>query len=215
MKRISDNFFDILRPWVDLTGTKVLEIGCGDGTYSREIAKRCGALTGIDPDPRAIARARNKRIHKARFEVEFAESMGFVDQFDFVLFMLSFYHITASHQEVAIQNAMKALEPKGRIVFLEPDVEDSPYYEAERLFDAGEGDMRSQHKEAERVIHTYGRRAIVSDMQSKALFRFESAQDFIDSLKPRKNLAKIARFLEKHHGVLTAKRRVIICKPIG
>ena len=43
---------------VTLAGKDVLDIGCGDGRSTRRLARTAASVTGVDPDPEAVARAR-------------------------------------------------------------------------------------------------------------------------------------------------------------
>ncbi len=44
----------------DVAGQQILDLGCGEGGYSREIARRGGAVTGVDGSPRLIEIARER-----------------------------------------------------------------------------------------------------------------------------------------------------------
>src|SRR5215469_10286310 len=43
---------------LDLTGKRILEIGCGDGRLTREIAPLAASVLAIEPDPALVADAR-------------------------------------------------------------------------------------------------------------------------------------------------------------
>lgn len=83
----------------DLTGWRVLDIGCNAGFYSFELA-RCGAsVVGIDLDSRYLAQAQwaaeqfgmEKQVDFRRMQIyELAHT---AEQFDLVLFMGVFYHL--------------------------------------------------------------------------------------------------------------------------
>src|SRR4051812_37474548 len=88
MERIKDEFLSKLEKVVPLNGLQVLEIGCGDGTRSQRIAKRCRSLTGIDPDNHKIAAAWRRNISNAQFRRSGAEALTFVHDasFDIAIF---------------------------------------------------------------------------------------------------------------------------------
>jgi 2-polyprenyl-3-methyl-5-hydroxy-6-metoxy-1,4-benzoquinol methylase len=44
----------------DLAGQQILDLGCGEGGYSREMARRGAAVTGVDGSPRLIDVARER-----------------------------------------------------------------------------------------------------------------------------------------------------------
>lgn len=83
----------------DLSGWKVLDIGCNAGFYSIELAKRGAEVTGIDLDEHYLNQARwtaekfglDDRITFKQMQVyDFAHTE---EQFDLVWFMGVFYHL--------------------------------------------------------------------------------------------------------------------------
>lgn len=83
----------------DLTGWKVLDIGCNAGFYSIELAKRGAEVTGIDLDEHYLKQARwiaeqfgldDKITFKQMQVYDFAHTE---EQFDLVWFMGVFYHL--------------------------------------------------------------------------------------------------------------------------
>ena len=68
-----------------LAGARVLEIGCGTGAISRRLARDAAAVTGIDPSPVFIERAR-ALAPELRFEIAGGEALPFGDDsFDLVV----------------------------------------------------------------------------------------------------------------------------------
>jgi 2-polyprenyl-3-methyl-5-hydroxy-6-metoxy-1,4-benzoquinol methylase len=55
---------------VDLDGTEVLEIGCGDGRLTWRYANRTAHVTAIEPFEDSIARAK-ERLREMKLPVEF------------------------------------------------------------------------------------------------------------------------------------------------
>jgi ubiquinone/menaquinone biosynthesis C-methylase UbiE len=77
-----------------LSGKVVLEIGCGDGTFSRQYANETGWVVGIDPLSSEVELAMNKvRIANSRkmsFLLAEGESLPFhAYSFDVVIFASS------------------------------------------------------------------------------------------------------------------------------
>lgn len=83
----------------DLSGWRVLDVGCNAGFYSFELARRGASVLGIDVEPHYLAQARwasremglQARVEFQRMEVyELARSS---EVFDLVWFMGVFYHL--------------------------------------------------------------------------------------------------------------------------
>jgi ubiquinone/menaquinone biosynthesis C-methylase UbiE len=64
---------------VDLSGRRILEIGCGDGRLTREFAHLASSVVAIEPDPARIADARrmaaSEGITNVSFRVASAERL--------------------------------------------------------------------------------------------------------------------------------------------
>ncbi len=56
---------------VDLSGMRVLDVGCGDGRTARRIARTARSVVGIDPDPERIALALKEEPEEGSCRVEF------------------------------------------------------------------------------------------------------------------------------------------------
>jgi trans-aconitate methyltransferase len=94
-------------------GEKILDLGCGTGALTAEIAA-CGAeVFGIDRSAEMIAEAR-KKFPALRFEVIDARELAFVGEFDAV-FSNAVLHWIREPERV-ITGVEKALRPGGRFV---------------------------------------------------------------------------------------------------
>jgi tRNA (mo5U34)-methyltransferase len=83
----------------DLTGWRVLDIGCNAGFYSFELARRGAAVTAIDIDPHYLKQARwAARIYGLQDRVDFRqgsvyELAGAREEYDLVWFLGVLYHL--------------------------------------------------------------------------------------------------------------------------
>ena len=115
----------IHRPLVDQaavrTGQRLLEIGCGTGNLALLVARlHPGAeVTGIDPDPRALARARRKAARRGtpvRWDRGFAQDLPYPDAaFDRVLSSLMLHHLEADDKVASLREARRVLRPGGTL----------------------------------------------------------------------------------------------------
>ena len=117
------------RPLVDQAeirpGHRVLEIGCGTGNLAL-LAKRLhpdAEVVGLDPDPKALARARRKAGRKAlpvRLDLGFAQELPYPDaSFDRVLSALMFHHLGPDEKEKALREVRRVLKPGGSLHLLD------------------------------------------------------------------------------------------------
>jgi len=208
MKRIKEQFLDELESVFLLEGKNVLEVGCGNGTRSEQIAKRCNKLTGIDPSLENIVVAQNKNISNGVFKEGKAEKLDFADKsFDAVIFTLSLHHVPESLMNQAISEAVRVVKRDGFIVFLEPTM-DGSFFEAELKFDACDGDETKEKASAYRAMTEHSQLKLVKEIPDETVFQFDSEEDFIASMTPKKNLAELEVFLQKYNHILNAERRI-------
>ncbi|OGC84875.1 hypothetical protein A3F55_00120 [Candidatus Adlerbacteria bacterium RIFCSPHIGHO2_12_FULL_53_18] len=217
MKRIRDEFLYKLEKVLPLKDKTVLEVGCGDGRLSAEIARRCKRLAGVDPNRDLIDVARSRNIPNAQFYKRRAEDLPFVyPQFDVAIFTLSLHHIPIDVMKDAIDSVVRvtaATGPKdaGHIVFLEPGTKGS-FFNAEIWFDACDGDERKAKTRADRAMLSHPNLELLHRLKDETAFRFSSVEDFRLSMTPKQNLGDVARFLRRHRRILRAERIITVCR---
>jgi SAM-dependent methyltransferase len=101
-------------------GAKVLEIGCGTGNLTMKVNRAHPGvrLTGFDPDPRALKRARRKarRAVGVQFDQGYAQALPYADgAFDRVLSSMMLHHLDDDVKAAAIAEAFRVLRPGGSI----------------------------------------------------------------------------------------------------
>jgi ubiquinone/menaquinone biosynthesis C-methylase UbiE len=103
----------------DVTGRRVLDLGCGEGAYSRELARRGARVTGIDGSGRLIAAAR-KRAAAAGLDIDHQQAnASALDRFasgSFDLVVASMILMNVEDYPAAIREAYRVLAPGGAIV---------------------------------------------------------------------------------------------------
>ena len=106
-------------------GHRVLEIGCGTGNLAH-LVKRLhpdAEVVGLDPDPKALARARRKAEREALrvgFDRGFAEGLPYPDaSFDRVLSAFMFHHLGPDVKEEALREVRRVLAPGGSLHLLD------------------------------------------------------------------------------------------------
>ena len=106
-------------------GQRVLDLGCGTGELSLAIKRRHpqARVIGADPDPKALARAREKAA-EGGLEVTFDEAFGgdlpYADgSFDRVLSSLVLHHLTRDEKLEALREMRRVLTPDGALHVLD------------------------------------------------------------------------------------------------
>jgi SAM-dependent methyltransferase len=104
------------------TSRSIIDIGCGTGRHSIELAKRGYRVTGIDLSDSMLARARQKAAME-NLHVNFirhdARALPFRDEFDVALLICegAFPLMETDEMNYAIlQNAARALRKKGKLI---------------------------------------------------------------------------------------------------
>jgi ubiquinone/menaquinone biosynthesis C-methylase UbiE len=134
-------------------GERVLDVGCGTGTLLVALGQAHPEVeaVGLDPDPRALARAERKLRRAglpARLECGSADALGFESgSFDCVLSSFMFHHLDATAQIGMLREVRRVLSPGGRFELM--DFEGRPHRRARwRLGEAGSatGVLASMHE---------------------------------------------------------------------
>jgi ubiquinone/menaquinone biosynthesis C-methylase UbiE len=102
---------------------RVLEYGCGPGSYAFHLAAHQARVTGIDISDVAIRQAREQAAAlqldgQVTFEVMNAESVSFADNsFDLICGTGILHHLSL---QKAFKEIQRTLSPNGHAVFIEP-----------------------------------------------------------------------------------------------
>jgi 2-polyprenyl-3-methyl-5-hydroxy-6-metoxy-1,4-benzoquinol methylase len=103
------------------SGFRVLELGCGTGYFTSELAKLDVQVTAIDISPELIAKARETVVaQNVSFEINNAYQMTFANEcFDAVVGSSILHHLEI---HPALTEVYRVLKPGGSICFTEPNM---------------------------------------------------------------------------------------------
>ncbi len=123
-------------------GHRVLDVGCGTGTLAVEIRAEHPEVevVGIDPDPKALARATEKARRRGvsvRFDRGFADEMPYDDaSFDRVFSSMMIHHLDPKDKVNAFCEIRRVLAPGGRFEMIDFGNPHQPGGRVQRLFHA-------------------------------------------------------------------------------
>jgi ubiquinone/menaquinone biosynthesis C-methylase UbiE len=110
-----------------LPGQRVLDIGCGTGTLV-VLIKRLhpdADVVGLDPDPKALARARRKAARASvaiQFDQGFSDALPYPDaSIDRVVSSFMFHHLQGDEKERTLREVRRVLRPGGTVSLLDFD----------------------------------------------------------------------------------------------
>jgi trans-aconitate methyltransferase len=95
-------------------GEEILDLGCGDGALTEQLAATGAIVTGVDASPTMLAAARQRNLHVEQHD---ATALPYNHQFDAVFSNAALHWITGiSGQRAMLTSVHRALRSGGRFV---------------------------------------------------------------------------------------------------
>jgi ubiquinone/menaquinone biosynthesis C-methylase UbiE len=131
---------------------RVLDIGCGTGTFATLVKKRFPKVEviGLDPDQKALVRAKRKSDRAGvsiQFDQGFADDLPYESSsFDVVFSSFMFHHLEGKDREKTLREVRRVLKPVGAFYLLDFEVSETGsehglfrmFHSSERLRDNSE-----------------------------------------------------------------------------
>ena len=147
-------------------GHRVLDIGCGTGTFAALIKKFHPDvdIVGLDPDPKALARAQRKSersVIPIRFDQGFADELPYPEaSFDHVFSTFMFHHLLADKRKKTLCEVRRVLAPGRSFHLLDFTPEEVDRFGLlTRYFHSGE---QLKDNSAERILRLMNEAGFVS-----------------------------------------------------
>lgn len=127
---------DVLLDLLTLDGCDVLDVGSGDGTLCRLMARRGARVTGLECSPRQLAAARAEQpVAGETYVAGVAQQLPFPSGcMDAVVFFNSLHHVPPAFQDQALAEAARVLRSEGLLYLSEP-LAQGPFFELLRPID--------------------------------------------------------------------------------
>ncbi|MFK7891346.1 MAG: class I SAM-dependent methyltransferase [Granulosicoccus sp.] len=171
---------DVIAQFLQIDGLFLVDAGCGDMSFSRELASRGASVLAIDPDP--VQSEKNR-------QAETIPNVGFVqagaqqipvepDSIDGVVFRYSLHHVPLAMHEAVFHELRRVLKPGGFLFIMEP-VAIGPLNDIMSIFH----DEKKVREQAQKSMEVYGMPAFAqSDIISyRVPVQFSSWEQFADT----------------------------------
>jgi trans-aconitate methyltransferase len=94
-------------------GESILDLGCGDGVLTEQLAATGASLTGVDASPAMVAAARQRGLN---VDLSTADALPYDGRFDAVFSNAALHWIPADNQRASLDRIHRALRLGGRFV---------------------------------------------------------------------------------------------------
>ena len=196
-----------------LVGATILEIGCGGGRMTNDLAKYATKIVATDLDSAVLEQAKKSSTAE---NVEFLYTPdGTPDfpaqSFDLVIYTLSLHHIPKDKMIDNLHHAGNLLKDNGKIVVVEPGNSGS-FLEVKKCFGAGSGDESQEKKAAISAMQNLNGWILSPTHHFGVDFQFADETDFfVNKLPsyqemPAEEITQLRNFLKKH----TTDRGIIL-----
>jgi ubiquinone/menaquinone biosynthesis C-methylase UbiE len=133
---ILTDFGAVLARRIALSDAAVLDVGSGDGAFTRELTRRGAQVTGLECSQAQLALCHEAPpVGDERYVAGVGEALPFPDdQFDATVFRASLHHVPPARMTDALREACRVTRPGGELFVFEPLAEGA-WFEMMRLVD--------------------------------------------------------------------------------
>lgn len=140
---------------------KIIDVGCGTGRHSIELAKRGYNVTGVDLSENQLNRARQK-AQEAGLEIKFqkqdARNLPFDGEFDLAIMLceggFSLMETDEMNFEI-LKNIAKTLKSKGKLIFTTLNGLFPLFHSVSKFYESAQKEGQSQCKECSFDLMTF------------------------------------------------------------
>ncbi len=112
---------DVMTSFVSLTGKKIMDIGCGDLSFTKVLVELGAEVVAIDPDPIQAELNRANEVAGIEFHETGGDRLPAESQsVDGIMFAYSLHHIPEILYSAVFKEVLRVLKPTGFLYFIEP-----------------------------------------------------------------------------------------------
>jgi len=214
-----NKYIQAINSQAPLSGTTVLEIGCGGGRITRDLAKYATRIVATDLNSAVLEQAKKNNTAK---NVEFLYAPeGIPDfpehSFDIAIYTLSLHHIAKNKMADNLRRSGRLLKEGGKIIVIEPG-DGGSFTELKKRFGVGSGDESQERRDAITAMANLQGWALGPTHHFEITFQFTDENDFFDNKLPNhlkmtaKEIAELKKCLIKSSTdrgiILTSERHL-------
>jgi ubiquinone/menaquinone biosynthesis C-methylase UbiE len=185
-----------------LRDLKLLDIGSGDGSLAKIAVEGGATVTGIDPNPEAVLKAK-AQVPGARFDIGTAEKLPYgTASFDMVVIVNTLHHVPIPAMDLALTEASRVLDARGFLVVIEPSASGN-FFEALRLVE-DETDVRLAAQQSLKNVVAAGKLREIQSINYVRRESFDSAERFLEriiAVDPAREVAAQSQLKEVIHAI--------------
>jgi ubiquinone/menaquinone biosynthesis C-methylase UbiE len=128
---------EVLEGFVEVAGTRSVDVGCGNGWLARALASDGSRVTALEisGDLLAAARAASEEQPGVEYAIGRAEALPLGDATqDLLVFMRSLHHVAIDHMSTALAEARRVLRDDG-VVYVSEPLPEGDWYELQSLIE--------------------------------------------------------------------------------
>ena len=208
-----NKYIQAINSHAPLSGATILEIGCGNGRMTSDMAKHANKIVATDLDFEILELAKKNISAK---NIEFLHTpdgtLNFPAQsFDIIIYTLSLHHIPKDQMIDNLRHSGDLLKDGGVIMVVEPG-DGGSFLEVKKRFGAGSGDEEPVKKAAIMAMQNLSGWHLSPTYHFEVDFLFTDEADFFTNKLPRyrdlpaEEILELKSFLKKN----TTNRGIIL-----